>query len=68
MERIVADDIDRKSVEDEKRRDFLLKWTEEKGSKATYKVLISALLKIKCDKEAEGVCKLISRPLSPGIL
>ena len=69
MEQIVADDINRKCVdEDEKRHDFLLKWTDEKGSMATYKVLICALLKIKCDKEAEGVCKLISRPLSPGML
>ena len=65
MEKIVADDIGRKNIdEDEMRHDFLSKWTEEKGSEATYKVLISALLKIKQKKEAEGVCEMISRPFS----
>ena len=61
MEPIVVNDINRKpGDEDEKRRDFLLQWREEKGSRATYKVLISALLNIKCENEAEGVCKLVS--------
>ena len=61
MKNIVADDIGSKNIDaDEMRQLFLSKWKEEKGSEATYKVLLSALLKIKQKKETEGVCKLIS--------
>lgn len=50
--------------EQEKRRTFLLKWKDMKGSAATYKQLISALLEIHCRDEAEGVCKLIQQTAS----
>ena len=38
---------------------FFSKWKEAKGSGATYRALISALLKIKCVEDAEGVCELL---------
>jgi transcriptional regulator of NAD metabolism len=60
MERIVARSIDRMCIhEDEKRAAFFDKWKEVKGSGATYKVLISALLGIDCRADAEGVCRLL---------
>ena len=60
MEAIAAKDIDLKQIEEEQKRcDFLSKWKEEKGSEATYKVLIGALLKIKSREDAEGICKII---------
>lgn len=60
MNTIDADDIDRgPGNEEEKRRNFLLKWKHLKGSGATYEKLITALLEINCRADAEGVCKLI---------
>ena len=54
LEDIVAEDIDKtQKGEREKRHDFLREWKSMKGSKATYKKLIAALLKIKCKDEAE---------------
>ena len=65
MKKIVATDIDRKQIaEHEKRSEFLFKWREQKGSRSTYKELIRAVLNISGEDEAEGVCKLISSPLS----
>ena len=64
METIVAKDIDRDhtgSDECEKRCSFLKKWKKLKGQKATYKCLISALLRMKCREEAEGVCRLLKK-------
>lgn len=60
-------DIDRMVVEDtkhifgdrEKRLEFFLQWKQIKGSDATYLQLVSALLSIKCRRDAEGVCKLL---------
>ena len=59
MDSIVKDDIDRKSVcESEKRLDYFTEWKDQKGSAATYKSLIRALLKIDCRDDAEYVYKL----------
>ena len=60
MMSVVVDDIDRLSVEeDEKRRKFMSQWNSKKGSEATYKNLICALLKFDCKDNAENVCKLL---------
>ena len=53
--------------EDEKRATFFAKWKEAKGSDATYKALISALLEIGCAEDAECVCKLL-KPASKHLL
>jgi hypothetical protein len=54
-------DIERKTGvnEDEKRHDYFSQWRDEKGSEATYGVLIEALLKAKSKLDAEYVCKLL---------
>ena len=64
VENIVATDID-KSQKDpqEKRHDFFCEWKKIKGSSATYKVLITALLKIKCVEDAEKVCKILKNSI-----
>ena len=60
METIVAEDIDCKQAhEGEKRYEFIKTWKQEKGSKATYLSLISALLQIDCKDDAGNVCKLL---------
>lgn len=60
IESIVADDMDHGvGNQHEKRLNFFLQWKQMKGSDATYFRLISALLKIKCRKDAESVCKLL---------
>ena len=65
MDTIEAEDIDKsKGEEREKRHKFLLKWKGIKGSKATYRQLITALLKMKCREEAEKVCKVLKESLS----
>ena len=65
MEVIVVDDIDRiNGDKQEKRHAFLKKWKGTKGSDATYRKLINALLTIECRKEAEGVCELLQKSLS----
>ena len=61
MEAIVKEDIDRgPGGEEEKRYTFFTKWKKMKGSRATYKRLIGALLNIYCGEDAEKVCKLLS--------
>lgn len=58
----VVDDINRDPIaleEGEKRKKFLEKWKKVKGSDASYKSLICALLKIECRQDAESVLKLI---------
>ncbi len=59
-QRIVSD-IDNLSHkgEKEKRHTFLIKWREVKGSEATYRNLIQALLTIESVEDAEKVCKLL---------
>ena len=59
MESIVVNDIIHTFTKEEDRRNaFFYKWKDIKGSAATYRKLIEALLGIKCREDAEGVCKL----------
>ena len=70
VETIEAEDIDKscKGEEREKRHKFLLKWKGIKGSKATYRQLITALLKMKCGEEAEKVCEVLKESLPPKLI
>ena len=62
LETIVAEDIDKTQKEErEKRYDFLLKWKNTEGSAATYAQLISALLKIRCRRDAELLCEMVQK-------
>lgn len=56
----VVDTIDH-DITDERvrRREFFNQWKQSKGSDATYRKLISALLDIGCREEAEKVCRLL---------
>ena len=47
-------------TEQEEKHAFLSQWKDVKGSEATYKVLISALLDINCREEAEGMCRMLN--------
>ena len=59
MEGIIVSDVDHTGNDErEKRRAFLAAWKENKGSGATYRRLLYALLKIGCREDAEAVCKL----------
>ena len=59
MDSIVKRDIDRKCVsERQKRLDYFTEWKDQKGSAATYKSLIRALLKIDCWDDAEYVYQM----------
>lgn len=51
--------INRKGDEYEKKIEFFNTWKQEKGSDATYKAIIVALLEIKCRNDAEEVFKLL---------
>ena len=63
---ITAEDSDRKHIDPaEKRYDFFLKWKEMKGSGATYKQLIIALVKIDCREDAEAVCAVLKGSVQP---
>ena len=62
----VVDDINRSTIaieEGEKRSMFLSNWKGQKASDATYKSLISAMLKIRCKEDAEFVMKLLGDSL-----
>ena len=62
LETIVAEDIDKSQKgEREKRHEFLLAWKDMEGSGATYKQLITALLKIKCRQDAEKLCEMLKK-------
>ena len=62
LETIVAEDIDKSQKnEGEKRHEFLLKWKDMKASTATYRQLITALLKVKCRRDAERVCEMLNQ-------
>ena len=62
MRDIVVRDIDREGKpEEEKRVTFFKRWKRQKGSQATYKVLISALLQTKRREDAECVCELLKK-------
>ena len=66
LKAIVEHDIDHSIPGDEegKRHALFSKWKLMKGSSATYKELISALLRIKCRDDAEGVCKVLKQSLA----
>ena len=62
MNDIVVSDVRRTQIDEEgKRLEFLRKWREQKGSKATYKQLVLALLKIECRDDAEKVCEILKK-------
>ena len=59
---IYVHDINRNSTEESERRsNFFFGWKELKGSAATYKALITALLDIDCREDAEGVCRFLKK-------
>ena len=59
---IYVHDINRNSTEESERRsNFFFGWKELKGSAATYKALIAALLDIDCREDAEGVCRFLKK-------
>lgn len=63
---ITVEDIDRDHRrEEDKRYAFFFGWKRKKGSDATYKTLITALLKIDCKDDAEGMCKLLASTQQP---
>ena len=58
---LVVNDIESTfASEMEKRLEFLIAWRKIKGSDATYKRLIDALLMIGCREDAEGIHKLLT--------
>lgn len=62
VETVSVGEIERSTVEESDRRlSFLSQWKQIKGSAATYRQLIMALLGIKCDEDAANVCKLLKR-------
>ena len=63
MKTIVAEDIDHNysNSEDEKRHDFFTRWKRLKGSQATYKALIDALLTINRKEDADHVYELLMK-------
>lgn len=70
LDNTMKDDIDREyGSEREKRYNFFIEWKERKGADATYKSLISGLLKSGCRSDAEYVCQLMKQgkqqPLPP---
>ena len=65
LETIVAEDIDKSQKEErDKRYDFLLTWKDIEGSNATYRQLITALLKIKCRQDAEKLCEMLKKSIA----
>jgi hypothetical protein len=65
LEDIVAEDIDKsQKTEREKRHEFLRQWKSTKGSEATYKRLIDALLQIRCKQDAEKVQEMLIESIS----
>ena len=60
LQDVVAKDIDKDhSKEFDKRLGFFQQWKQRKGSEATYKKLVRALLDTDQKRDAEGVCKLL---------
>ena len=60
MKNIIKNDILRGPGDEvEKRHNFFFKWQEKKGSSATYKKLVSALLEIEAKEDAEAVCEML---------
>ena len=71
LSKVIAKDNDRDlQKEREKRCEFLQQWKQRKGSKATYRSLVRALLDIDQRLDAEYVCKLARQAVtnhSPGM-
>ena len=68
LDTIVAKNIDTDSrlrSYKSKKMAFFRKWKEVKGHNATYKQLITALLRIDCGSDADTVCALLKGPLIP---
>lgn len=62
VETISVDDIERNAIEESDRRcSFMYQWKQIKGFTATYRQLITALLKIKCSEDAACLCKLMKK-------
>lgn len=60
----IVNDIERGGKpESEMRADFFSEWQSEKGSDASYKWLINALLEINCKGDAEHVCALVKEQM-----
>jgi hypothetical protein len=63
LDKIVVTNIERGygqgNNEDDKKRDFFSEWKQRRGSRATYRQLIYALLEIGCEEDAEGVCVVL---------
>ena len=65
LSNVVAKDIGRDfQKEYERRCEFFQQWKQEKGSEATYRSLVRALLDTKQRLDAEYVCKLASQAIS----
>ncbi len=64
LEEIVVSDTNKNhSLEVDKRNAFFSVWRAMKGSEATYRKLVYALLKTSARQDAEGVCKLLAESL-----
>lgn len=61
LDKIVVADTERNyGAEGERRKCFITNWRKTKGSKATYKVLVYALLTIDQRLDAENICRLLA--------
>ncbi len=64
LQKIVVSDTDKNhTLEVDKRNGFFGVWREMKGSDATYRKLVYALLKTGARQDAESVCKLLAESL-----
>ena len=69
LETILVEDIEKSQADErEKRHDFLRQWKRMKGSAATYKQLVSALLEIESVDDAEKVCGILKESVPALIL
>ena len=50
--------------EEERQNNFFFTWKRKKGTRATYRKLVCALLKIGCRGDAEKVCRLLLESVS----
>lgn len=68
MRGIVVSNIEHEPMnEEERRQNFFSQWKNDKGSEATYMVLIDALLRINCRSDAEYVCGLLQNPANTNL-
>ena len=66
LDRIVVNEIKRDyGDERERRKGFFSRWKERRGSRATYRSLIRALLRIGCREDAEHVCSVLRSQQPP---